>query len=120
MLFPIKHRAVNWMDGMKISRLHFSSSDDHMNDALRDRASLGLHSYDFGLLPPFRGGLADPGFDIMERVTNQVKLRLRQCNPITAGRCRIDIRPTEYGRELVYAHTFDGPVDADADQPIYY
>lgn len=120
MLFPIKHQAVNWMDGMKISRLHFSASDDHFTDALRDRTALSLNAYDFGLLPPFRGGVASSEFEILERVTNQVEIRLRFCNAVTAGGCRIDIRALEYGKELVYAHTFDTGTDQDADQPIYY
>ena len=116
----MKHQAVNWMDGMKISRLHFSASDDHLGDALRDRTALTLHSYDFGLLPPFRGGLASSDFDILERVTNQVEIRLRLCNAVTAGGCRIDIHSMEYGKELSYAHTFDGNDSPDGDQPVYY
>jgi hypothetical protein len=119
MLFPIQHRPVHWVDGMKISRRHFVESDEWVNDALRDRAALGLHAYDFGLLPPYRGGQPSNQLEILERVTHQVEVRLRQCNAITAGGSRIDWQPTEYGRELVFTHTYEGGVDDDQPVPYY-
>lgn len=120
MLFPVQHKPVHWVDGMKISRRHFVESDDWVTDALRDRAALGLHGYDFGLLPPLRGGRPSTQLEIMERVTHQVEIRLRQCNAITAGGSRIDWQPTEYGKELVFTHTYDGAPTADGDQPVPY
>lgn len=115
MLFPVKHQAVNWIDGMKISRQHFADTDKHAADALRDTASAFLHSYDYGLLPPFRGQRISSDFDIAERVTNQVEIRLRQCNAITAGGCRIDLPPLEYGAQLIYQYAFDDAAAAAED-----
>ncbi|HEY0271775.1 MAG TPA: hypothetical protein VGC22_01265, partial [Chitinophaga sp.] len=113
MLFPVKHPAVNWIDGMKISRQQFIDTEDHFADALRDATSLFLHSYDFGLLPPFRGQRQSCDFEITERVTSQVEVRLRQCNAITPGGLRIHLLPQEYSDQLVRHYTFSDAEGAD-------
>lgn len=110
MLFPVRHPAVNWVDGMKISKQQFIDTEDHFADTLRDTTSLFLRSYDFGLLPPFRGQRQSCDFEITERVTNQVEVRLRQCNAVTAGGLRIHLLPQEYADQLVRHYNF-----ADAD-----
>jgi hypothetical protein len=120
MLFPIKHHAVNWIDGMKISRQHFIDTDKHVADALRDTASAFLHNYDYGLLPPFRGQRIASDFDITERVTNQIEIRLRQCNALTAGGCRIDLPPLEYGEQLIYQYAYDEVTEQDSNTALYY
>lgn len=122
MLFPIKHPAVNWIDGMKISRQHFIDTDKHVADSLRDTASAFLHNYDYGLLPPFRGERLSSDFEITERITNQIEVRLRQCNAITAGGCRIDLPPLEYGSQLIHQYAFDEAVATEdpASASLYY
>lgn len=120
MLFPRKHAAVNWIDGMKISRRHFMETEDHFTDSIRDTASLFLHNYDFGLLPPFRGQRLSCDFEISERVTRQVELRLRQCNAITAGGVRIHILPEAYAEQLVSAYSFAEEEPQEEGQVNYY
>lgn len=119
MLFPIQHKPLNWVDGMKIARDHFAETDDWVSDALRDRSAVALHGYDFGLLPAFRGGRPSTPVEIMERVTGQVDVRLRQCNAVTAGGSRIDWQPAEYGKDLLYTHTYETGA-TDDDQPVPY
>lgn len=106
MLFPVKHPAVNWIDGMKISRRHFVETENHFADSLRDAASMFLRSYDFGLLPPFRGQRLSCDFEISERATQQVELRLRQCNAVTAGGMRIHLLPEVYNEQILHAYSF--------------
>lgn len=36
MIQPIKHFAVNWVDGMKISKDHLVQQEDFMIDSIRD------------------------------------------------------------------------------------
>ncbi len=120
MLFPRKHAAVNWIDGMKISRRHFMETEDHFTDAIRDTASLFLHSYDFGLLPPYRGQRLSCDFEINERVTRQVEIRLRQCNAVTAGGVRIHILPEAYAEQLVRSYSFAEEEPQEENQVNYY
>jgi len=120
MLFPRKHAAVNWIDGMKIARRHFLQTEDHFTDAIRDTASLFLHSYDFGLLPPFRGQRVSCDFEMTERVTRQVELRLRHCNAVTAGGMRIHIQPDAYEEQLVRTFSFAEEAPQEDGQVNYY
>ncbi|RPE05760.1 hypothetical protein EGT74_25695 [Chitinophaga lutea] len=112
MLFPVKHPAVNWVDGMKISRRQFIDTDNHFTDSLRDTASLFLRNYDFGLLPPFRGQRLSCDFEISERI-GQVEVRLRQCSAITAGGVRIHFVPDGYDDQLVKQFAFTGEEEKD-------
>ncbi|RFM25603.1 hypothetical protein [Deminuibacter soli] len=120
MLFPVKHHAVNWIDGMKISRQHFIDTDKHVADSLRDTASAFLHNYDYGLLPPFRGNRLASDFEISERVTGQIEIRLRQCNAITAGGCRIDLPLLEYGHQLIHQFTSDDTASQEDPAAVAY
>lgn len=118
MLFPVKHPAVNWIDGMKISRRQFTDTEDHFTDTLRDTASLFLRNYDFGLLPPFRGQRLSCDFEINERI-GQVEVRLRLCSAITAGGVRIHFLPEEYSGQLVKQFSFTGEEEGEG-QPLHY
>lgn len=120
MLFPVKHPAVNWIDGMKISRRHFSETEAHFTDTVRDAASVFLHSYDFGLLPPFRGQRLSCDFEISERATRQVELRLRQCNAVTAGGTRIYLMPETYDEQIVRSWSFADQEPQEEGQVNYY
>lgn len=113
MLYPVKHHAVNWVDGMKISRRQFVDTGNHVTDSLRDQASVFLRSYDFGLLPPYRGRRLSCDFEITERMAGQVEVRLRHCNAITSGGARFHFMPEEYDHQLVKQFTFSGEDEAE-------
>ncbi|MDR0714669.1 MAG: type VI secretion system baseplate subunit TssK [Bacteroidales bacterium] len=106
MLFPLKKRLVNWVDGMKISKKHLSQTEDYFMDIVRDAVNIRLNSYNYGLLPPYRGDKISSNFEIMERTTNHVEIELRRCNAITAGGCRIDINPRDYTGYMKLDHVF--------------
>ncbi|RYF46285.1 MAG: hypothetical protein EOO39_50000, partial [Cytophagaceae bacterium] len=93
MLFPKSHLPVNWIDGMKLSQQHFVETDHHVQDLVRDSISLFLTSYNYGLLPPVRGTSVAHEFDLLEKNSDHVEVRLSRCNAITQGGCRIAINP---------------------------
>lgn len=95
MLYPPKKMLINWVDGMKISKEHLSGTEDFFIDSVRDSVNIRLNSYNYGLLPPYKGETISSDFEIMERTTNHVEVELRCCNAITAGGCRIDINPSD-------------------------
>ncbi len=93
MLFPRHYLPINWSDGMKLSQQHFVETDNHVQDLVRDATSLFLNSYNYGLLPPVRGNSASHEFDLLEKNSDHVEVRLYRCNAITPGGCRIAINP---------------------------
>lgn len=106
MLFPIKNTLTNWVDGMKISKEHLIRTEDYFVDTVRDAINIRLNSYNYGLLPPYKGEMRSSDFEILERITNHVEIELRQCNAITAGGCRIDINPSDESNYLKLDHIF--------------
>lgn len=93
MMLPLQHRAVNWVDGMKISRRHFQETENYLRDHIRDTTSLFLSDYNFGLLPPYKEGKSTKSndFELAEKITNEIEVRLKTCHAITPGGCRIAI-----------------------------
>jgi len=39
MIQPIKHFAINWVDGMKVSQRHLNDQDNFLIDTIRDANS---------------------------------------------------------------------------------
>ncbi len=88
MLPKLEHYPVNWVDGMKISRRHFSDFEHFVSDHLRDAAAAGLTNYNYGLLPSDA-----PDFNL-QVVTDQnqgLRVLLTNCRAITGAGCRIEI-----------------------------
>jgi hypothetical protein len=74
---------------MKISRRHFTAQEDFLLDTIRDTASYGMNSYNYGLLP--EGHQPEQVFDIYNSATNDVQLHIRHCQAITQAGYRIAI-----------------------------
>ena len=92
MIKPIKHFAVNWIDGMKISQKHFDSQTDFTIDSLRDVSSLSINSYNFGLLPLSKNvDKEDELFNIYNTITNDVQVDIKECRAITPAGYRIEL-----------------------------
>lgn len=51
MIQPIKHNAINWVDGMKVSQMHLNEQDNFIIDSIRDSNSLQINNFNYGLLP---------------------------------------------------------------------
>jgi hypothetical protein len=117
MISPLKHKPVNWIDGMKISSGHFVNTDNFIQDIVRDSNSLSLNNSNFGLLPPASGESTSLDIQITERSSGQVQIRVNQCNAITADGLRIDISRTDPGLEL--SHYF-GQEPVNEASEVYY
>jgi hypothetical protein len=119
MILPIKYKAVNWIDGMKISSDHFVQTDNFIQDQIRDSNSLTLNNTNFGLLPPFNGDTTSLGIQITERASNHLQVRLKQCNAITAEGYRIHISADTVDQELVFDHYFGAEQLSDAVETFF-
>ncbi len=122
MLINKKHFAVNWVDGMRLTQLHFLKTDLHVQDLVRDTASLALNRCNFGILPPVKGLPLSNEIQLLAKMGNSVEVRLPRCNAITAGGCRIAINPETMDYQVMSA-TFSVGVGEQpdvAEQPSYY
>ena len=93
MLPDITYYPVNWVDGMKISRRHFTESEHFTTDHLRDATALQLRTDYYGLLPTANELGSPAAFELLLSVAaqNEVQARLTQCRAVTAGGVRIEI-----------------------------
>ena len=93
MLPDLTHYPVNWVDGMKISRRHFTETDQATVDHLRDATAVLLRPDFYGLLPTTDELSSPASFELLLSVDvqNEVQARLTQCRAITAGGARIEI-----------------------------
>ena len=98
MVPKIKHNAVNWIDGMKISRSHFSETNNFIFDHLRDGISIQLNTFNYGLLAPLPGEKTSLSFTVKETQSESHKVSLTQCRAVTQGGCRIEV--LEGGEEV--------------------
>ncbi len=88
MLPKIDHHPVNWVDGMKISRKHFSDFEHFVSDYLRDGSAVNLTSFNYGLLA---SDAPDFSLRVITDQSQNVRVQLTNCRAITGAGCRIDI-----------------------------
>ncbi|GAB2790167.1 hypothetical protein GCM10027275_38790 [Rhabdobacter roseus] len=93
MLVPeLTYPPVNWIDGMKIARRHFTEWENFMHDQLRDSNALGLSRFRYGILP------AEDALDVQIQCdfNQQIQVQLRSCRAISPHGGRIDYHnPTD-------------------------
>lgn len=113
MITPIKHLAVNWVDGMKLSRSHFIDADLHHIDTLRDITALSITPYNYGLLPAGERQSNSLDMQILEKVANHIEVSVAYCNAVTASGGRINFSSHQYGGALQLGHYFN-PTENDS------
>ncbi|WP_374948623.1 hypothetical protein [Mucilaginibacter sp.] len=113
MIIPLKYKAVNWVDGMKISSDHFVKTDNFIQDIIRDSNSISINNNNFGLLPPFSGESTSLDVFITERASSNLQVKIKQCNAITAEGYRISISPAALGEEYTFDHYFSVETASD-------
>ena len=91
MIQPIKHYAVNWIDGMKISKDHLVQQEDFMIDSIRDSNSIHINSYNFGLLPITERVGDKTIYELQSTATNDAQLIIKKCTAITLAGYRIEL-----------------------------
>lgn len=114
MIQQIKHLAVNWVDGMKISQKHFIHQENFIIDSIRDASSVGCSKFNYGILPLAPSLSGKSMFDIFNTTSNDVQLTIKQCNAITPAGYRIDITNMQINvKSLVSDAEKDGSLKDD-------
>ncbi|MDQ0594801.1 putative component of type VI protein secretion system [Chryseobacterium ginsenosidimutans] len=87
MIEKLSHFPVNWIDGMKINKTHFTAVQNYVNDSVRDAVGVHTSMIDYGLLP-----VQDP-VKINLIIDNHKLLRIKveECHAITPNGSRIAI-----------------------------
>lgn len=90
----MKYFQVNWSDGMKINKSHFTSLENSISERINDALQTGITSYNYGLLPS--PGAKEAPLKIILHLDNQQTLRIKvfECSAVTPGGNRIDIYET--------------------------
>ncbi len=91
MLGTTKNLPVNWIDGMKISRRHFTELENFVHDAVRDAHAARLTPYSYGVLPAER----PLDLSIQCDFNQQAVVQLRNCQAVTPNGCRVDVQNSE-------------------------
>jgi hypothetical protein len=90
----MKYFQVNWTDGMKINKSHFTSLENSITERINDALQTGINNYNYGLLPS--PGSKEVPLKLVLHLDNQQTLRVKvfECSALTPGGNRIDIHET--------------------------
>lgn len=100
-----QHNLVNWIEGMPLKKVYMEQLEDHFIEAICDNLYVRMNKNNYGLLPASNGQIDSSEFDISERITGQVEIKLRRCNALTAGGYRINYNPPA-SEFILYTHSF--------------
>ncbi|TDH28059.1 hypothetical protein EXU57_06240 [Segetibacter sp. 3557_3] len=92
MLQHHRHFPVNWVDGMKISKDHFTRQDNAVQCQFHDVAALQLSAIRYGLLPSAGGANESFNVKIIADGHREVRVTVLSLDAITRGGARISIR----------------------------
>ncbi|HKR04544.1 MAG TPA: hypothetical protein VJY62_07895, partial [Bacteroidia bacterium] len=90
-MLPLKHKAVNWIDGMKISKDHFIQQEFFYTDQIRDAAAGQLSRINYGLLSPVDESGKTLNVKINVDPAKVIRVDLLECHAITSNGERIEI-----------------------------
>ncbi len=105
---PFRYKAINWVDGMKLSSAQFVHSDLYFQEVIRDANSVGIGSFNYGLLPSSNEGNAMFKIQILPKSTNYIEVSVFLCNALTPEGCRIYIDGTDEFAVLNQTLSTDG------------
>jgi hypothetical protein len=77
-----QHMAVNWVDGMKISRQHFVQTDHYHTEQLRQAQAALLTPFNYGLVAG-NDGNESLQIQILGDASQQIRIKISQCSAIT-------------------------------------
>lgn len=107
------YRLVNWKENMDVNCSHLEQLENYFIDRLCDTKAVMMNGHNYGLLPPFGENQVSSRFEISEQLTGKVEIKLRSCNAITGGGCRISYNPGQ-SNYLLYTHTFSEEKESQA------
>ncbi|MBE9462741.1 hypothetical protein ACFP1I_09100 [Dyadobacter subterraneus] len=85
-----QHLAVNWVDGMKISRQHFVETDHYHTEQVRQMQAATLTPYNYGLLAE-KDGSESLQIQILGDASQQIRIKISHCFAITPDGSLIEI-----------------------------
>jgi len=86
----LKHYAVNWQGGMKVSYRHFIALEDFIAASLQNVNTVHLNSGNFGLLPAVQESHSSLDWQCELIAGNQIKVVVSSCRIVTAGGIHIE------------------------------
>lgn len=92
-----QYHAVNWTDGIKLTKDHFIESYFNSVDSIKNSVKMNIHSYDYGLLGTPNGMLSALEIETQTLTEERVVLALHSCSALTAGGCKIEFSKEMYG-----------------------
>lgn len=95
-----RYHAINWTDGVKITKDHFLESYYNRVSSAQDYAATRLNSYNYGIIGSGDENLKSLEIETYIHTNERLVLKLQACNAITAGGARILFRPEMYGGDL--------------------
>lgn len=95
-----RYHAINWTDGVKITKDHFLESYYNRVASAKDYAATRLNSYNYGIIGSGDENLKSLEIETYIHTNERLVLKLQACNAITAGGARILFRPEMYGGDL--------------------
>lgn len=114
-----EYKRVNWAEGIEIGSKQFQQTEDYFTNAICDVSAIHLNKNNFGLLPSPDRKTDASEFDISQQITGTMEVKLRKCNAITIGGCRVNYNPP-FGDVLTYVHSFDTEVMNDLTDTQYW
>jgi hypothetical protein len=114
-----RYNLVNWEEGLDVGFAHMQQTENYFIERLADNLAGRLNKNNYGLLPSAGRESDSSEFDISERVTGKVEIKLRRCNALTAGGYRISYNPPE-SDFLLYSHSFETAKEANTGGTQYW
>ncbi|NDV78481.1 type VI secretion system baseplate subunit TssK [Dysgonomonas sp. 511] len=115
----MEYKRVNWTEGMDVRFDLFEQTENYFTNFICQSSAIQLNKNNFGLLPSADRKANSSEFDISERVTGTVEIKLRKCNAIMIGGCRINYNPS-FGEAMEYVHTFDANTKENLSDTVYW
>jgi hypothetical protein len=89
-----RHLAVNWVDGMKISRQHFVETDHYHTDQVRRGQAALQTPQSYGLLMP-QDGIESLDMQILGDASQQIRIRVGECRAIAPDGSILDVTESD-------------------------
>lgn len=89
MIEDIKNFKINWIDGMKISKAHFQSLQNFVENSVKDAFATRKGRYSYGYLPSHTRGKNDSVINL--DIHKSLKISIKELRAITPNGSRIEI-----------------------------
>ena len=113
------HYAINWVDGVKITKDHFVENHNNFTETIRDYATSTIKTFNYGLLEPKEGMLSSLDLEVQTHTEERLVLKLESCNVITSKGAKIEFSSEMYGGEFPTATIESKDIDNNSNLDFY-